>query len=63
MRSKNGLKPKVKSGMLYSKRIVQAVIEGLHGCASARYVMDPVMVATSGALTQARLCRSLRCAP
>ena len=47
---KNGLKPKaIKSGMLYSKRIVQAVIEGLHGCASARYVMDPVMVATSGA--------------
>ena len=27
----NGLKPKaIKSGMLYSKRIVQAVIEGLH---------------------------------
>lgn len=45
----DGLKPKaVKSGMLFASSIVKAVIKGLSITKPDWYVMDPVMVATSG---------------
>ena len=46
----NGLKPvAVKSGMLFSKSIVQSVLRGLELLKPRWYVLDPVMIATSGA--------------
>ena len=46
----NGLKPvAVKSGMLFSKAIVQSVLHGLELLKPRWYVLDPVMIATSGA--------------
>ena len=45
----DGLKPNaVKSGMLYATSIVRAVVKGLKLIKPDWYVMDPVMVATSG---------------
>ncbi|MBT4274457.1 MAG: bifunctional hydroxymethylpyrimidine kinase/phosphomethylpyrimidine kinase [Verrucomicrobia bacterium] len=45
----NGFKPKaVKSGMLFASSIVKAVVNGLRMEKPDWYVMDPVMVATSG---------------
>ena len=45
----DGFKPKaVKSGMLFSSSIVKAVVKGLSVSKPDWYVMDPVMVATSG---------------
>jgi len=45
-----GLKPMaVKSGMLFSKSIVQSVLRGLELLNPRFYVLDPVMIATSGA--------------
>ena len=38
-----------KTGMLYSSEIVRAVVEALDRCAIPHVVVDPVMVATSGA--------------
>ena len=46
----NDLKPDaIKSGMLFSKDIILAVYETLEKYNKAPYVLDPVMVATSGA--------------
>lgn len=46
----NDLKPDaIKSGMLFSKDIILAVYETLEKHNKAPYVLDPVMVATSGA--------------
>lgn len=43
------LKPDaVKSGMLADAAIIAAVAEGIRSCALVNYVLDPVMVATSG---------------
>jgi hydroxymethylpyrimidine/phosphomethylpyrimidine kinase len=45
----DGFKPKaVKSGMLFASSIVKAVVKGLSIEKPDWYVMDPVMVATSG---------------
>ncbi len=38
----------IKSGMLFDTEIVEAVAEGLVAFADTPYVLDPVMVATSG---------------
>lgn len=38
-----------KTGMLYSSEIVRAVVEAIDHCSIANVVIDPVMVATSGA--------------
>lgn len=46
----NGLNPiAVKSGMLFSKAIAQSVLRGLELLKPRWYVLDPVMIATSGA--------------
>lgn len=46
----HGLSPMaMKSGMLYSKSIVQSVIRGIELLKPRWYVLDPVMIATSGA--------------
>ncbi len=46
----DGLRPAaIKSGMLYSRAIVQAVITALSALRGIPYVLDPVMIATSGA--------------
>ena len=39
----------VKTGMLYSTPLIRAIAETLSGCKPACLVVDPVMVATSGA--------------
>lgn len=47
----DGLRPNaVKTGMLYSSAILQSVLQGLNRLRPAFYVLDPVMVATSGAI-------------
>ncbi len=46
-----GLRPRaMKTGLLYSSHIVRAVLEGLSAFNNIPWVVDPVMVATSGAL-------------
>lgn len=46
----HGLKPiSMKSGMLFSKAIVHSVIRGVELLTPRWYVLDPVMIATSGA--------------
>lgn len=46
----HGLKPKaVKSGMLFSSAIAKSIVHGLHLLNPEWYVLDPVMIATSGA--------------
>jgi len=39
----------VKTGMLFSRAIVDTVVDGLSGAGSRPLVVDPVMIATSGA--------------
>jgi len=56
----DGLRPAaIKSGMLYSRAIVQAVITALSALRGVPYVLDPVMIATSGAALLRADCRSL----
>lgn len=38
----------IKSGMLYSREVIEAVAEGFAGREIRNYVLDPVMVSTSG---------------
>ncbi len=55
-----GFQPKaVKSGMLFSSSIVKVVVEGLSLLRPDWYVMDPVMVATSGSCLLKESCIDL----
>lgn len=56
----NGFNPKaVKSGMLFASSIVKEVIKGLSIMKPDWYVMDPVMVATSGGKLLKNSCMEL----